>query len=616
MTADVASLVEPVARALLGEPNQSLSKGGELRFGSNGSLRVSLQGAHRGTWRDHEANVGGGVLDLIVHKRGGDRQDAAEWLRQNFEARQTAGRIVATYPYTDTNGELVHEVVRYDPKSFRQRRPDGKGGHVWNIQGVPAILYNLPAVHSAIEAGGLVVVVEGEKDADRLNALGFVATCNAGGAGKWKSEHSDQLAGARVAVLPDNDAPGLAHAEAVAASLYGKASELKVLSLDVSERKADVSDWLDAGGTADRLRATIEAAPAWRPTFKPLLPTIWFGQEDCAAPMRWLVRGMLTDGGLSVLYGPPKSGKTFAALDLALHVAHGRDWYGLRVRRASVVYISGEGAQGVRQRMKAWRQERGGEAGAPFAMVPQSINLFDDDEGADRLVSYLKGIGEQNSQPVGLVVLDTLSRMIGSGDEDRAQSINLIVQRVERIQRETGAHVMIVHHSGKDKDRGMRGSNALLGAVDTAVEVSKDAASGLYSAKVIAIKDGGEIGPFAYTLSQSTVGTDEDGEAIVSCVLEPAGASQGPRTDRLSDFDRRCLDLLHQMFRDSRDMLGQAKGVPIVAWRDKFRDTEMAGDGRQFEACKKRAQRATKSLIDKGMVEIRYELAWPVSEAE
>jgi 5S rRNA maturation endonuclease (ribonuclease M5) len=612
MAADFAASAGDVATALLGEPNRHHSTKEELRFGANGSLRVSIAGPHVGTWRDHEADTGGGVLDLIAHKRGGDRAAALAWWREHFEAHAPSKRQVAVYRYEDSAGELVHEVVRFDPKEFRQRRPDGKGGHIWNMQGVSPTLYNLPSVANAAARGELVVVVEGEKDADRLNALGFVATCNAGGAGKWKAEHSEQLAGARVVILPDNDDAGQAHAEAVAAALSGCVPEPKLLALDVSERKADVSDWLAAGGTAEGLRAAIEAAPAWRPSFKPLLPTIWFGQEDSAAPMRWLVRGMLVEGGLSALYGPPKSGKTFAALDLALHIAHGRDWYGLRVRPVGVVYISGEGAQGVRLRMKAWRQVRGGNAGAPFAMVPQSVNLFDGDEGVDRLISYLKAMGQQMHQPVGLVVLDTLSRMIGSGDEDRAQSVNLIVSRAERIQRETGAHVMIVHHSGKDKDRGMRGSNALLGAVDTAVEVSKDSGSGLYSAKVVAIKDGGEIGPFAYTLSQSAVGIDEDGETIFSCVLDPAGASQGARKDHLSDPERRCLAVLQRLFRDGRDMLGQSQGVPLGTWRDTFRDSE----GGEVEARKKRAQRATTSLIDKGYVEVRYDQVWPAEAGE
>ncbi|WP_226662934.1 AAA family ATPase [Alteriqipengyuania lutimaris] len=603
MTGNIADRIEGVAKALYGEANPRLSTKDELRFGSNGSLAVHLNGEHRGTWRDHEAGAGGGVLDLIAHKIGGDRANAAAWLRDNIEGGRApvndSGKVTAVYRYVDRAGELVHEVVRLEPKSFRQRRPDGAGGYRWNMKGVPPLLYNLPRVIEAAERGELVIVVEGEKDADRLNSMGLVATCNAGGAGKWKPEHSAQLAGARVAIIPDNDEAGRDHAEQVALATRDAASEVKTVPLDVAERKGDASDWIEAGGTADKLVELIEAAPVWRPSFKPRFPVIWFGQEDAAAPLRWLVRGLLSAGGLSVVFGAPKSSKTFAAIDIALHVAHGRDWYGLRTRGGGVAYISGEGQAGVRQRMKAWRQEFEGEPGAPFALIPQSINLFDDPDELDRLIADLQGMAIPMGGPVELVVLDTLSRMIGSGDEDKARDVNVVVRSAERIQRMTGAHVMIVHHSGKDRDRGMRGSNALLGAVDAAIEVTKDADTGLCEAKVTAIKDGEAIGPFAYTLRQTAVGTDDEGEEIVTCVIDPAGASQGVRTPKLSDPERRCLAVLKELCGNVRDTAGQSPFVPIATWRDTFRDRE---DG-SFDARKKRAERATKALIDKGLAE-------------
>lgn len=612
---DLSVRIGDVAKALCGEPNKRQSTKDELRFGTNGSLRVSIGGDHMGTWADHEAQAGGGTLDLIVHKLGGDRKSAAAWFRGHFEGgapEPSAERVVAVYRYEDWAGELVHEVVRLEPKSFRQRRPDGKGGHLWNMKGVRPTLYNMPRVHEAAMRGELVIVVEGEKDADRLNALGLVATCNAGGAGKWKPEHSGQLSGARVAIIPDNDDAGRDHAEQVAAAMKDRAPELKIVPLDLAERKADVSTWLDGGGTLDQLRATIEAAPAWRPCFKPRFPIVWFGQEDIGAPLRWLVAGLLVEGGLSVWYGPPKSTKTFAALDLALHIAHDRQWFGLRVHQAGVAYICGEGVAGVRQRMKAWRKERDGDVSAPFALIPQSINLFDDPDEVDRLIADLQGMAMPMGVPVGLVVIDTLSRMIGGGDEDRARDVNVVVRTAERIQRLTGAHVLIVHHSGKDRDRGMRGSNALLGAVDAAIEVTKDADSGLCEAKVTAIKDGGEVGPFAYTLSQTAVGEDEDGDPILSCVIDPAGARQGSKRPKLTDPERRALAMLRTMVGDGGDMLGQYPCVPLAAWRDAFRDKE-EGD---FAARKKRAERATKALIEKEYVEVRYNDVWLVEADE
>src|SRR5262245_37261519 len=121
-------------------------------------------------------------------------------------------REVAAYPYVDETGKLLYEVVRFAPKDFRQRRPDGQGGWLWKLNGTRRMLYRLPEVREGVTSDRWVFVVEGEKDADRLAALGVVATCNPGGAGKWRPEYAKTLHGAKVAMLPDNDEPGRHHA--------------------------------------------------------------------------------------------------------------------------------------------------------------------------------------------------------------------------------------------------------------------------------------------------------------------------------------------------------------------------------------------------------------------
>ena len=105
------------------------------------------------------------------------------------------------------------------------------------------------------------MIVEGEKDADRLAGLGLVATCNPGGAGKWQAAYNSYFQGKRVVILPDNDAPGRQHAQTIAANLDGIALEIKIVELPGLKAKGDVSDWLDDGGTRAELLRICDAAP-------------------------------------------------------------------------------------------------------------------------------------------------------------------------------------------------------------------------------------------------------------------------------------------------------------------------------------------------------------------
>jgi hypothetical protein len=138
-------------------------------------------------------------------------------------------RVIATYAYTGEDGTVLFEVLRYVPKGFRQRRSDGAGAWIWNTRGLPSVVYRLPEVRRAIEEGQTVYVAEGEKDVDRLVDDGVTATCNPMGAGKWRSAHTQQLAGAReVVIIADNDKAGYEHARAVEWHLNGSVGSVVV----------------------------------------------------------------------------------------------------------------------------------------------------------------------------------------------------------------------------------------------------------------------------------------------------------------------------------------------------------------------------------------------------
>jgi AAA domain len=175
---------------------------------------------------------------------------------------RVAPREVAAYDYRDERGELLSQNVRLEPKDFRQRRPDGRGGWTWNMEGVRRVPYRLPELVEQPR----IFIAEGEKDCDALWGLGLAATTNAAGAGKWCDAHTAALvalAVPEVIVLPDNDPPGERHALAVASSCHAAGLPVKVVRLSGLPPKGDVSDWLAAGHTKDELLALVDAAPVF-----------------------------------------------------------------------------------------------------------------------------------------------------------------------------------------------------------------------------------------------------------------------------------------------------------------------------------------------------------------
>jgi 5S rRNA maturation endonuclease (ribonuclease M5) len=296
------TLMEPVATRLLGEPNSRLSKPPrDVRYGTHGSMSVNMED---GKFYDHEKDVGGGVLDLIMHVRAaGDRTAAVSWMRSNGLLNQTRNnvpsgharpRFVCTYGYTDEHGALLYETVRYEPKTFRQRRPGARHGEwVWNLDGVRRILYRLAEVVSAVASNRTIHVVEGEGDAETLRRLGLIATTNPMGAGKLRPEYSEALRSADVVIIGDHDEAGRNHVEQVAAALHGIAKCVRVLDLakhwPQCPNKGDISDWIAAGGSAEKLAAMVDAEPEWKPR-----------SQETSGPDGWPEPKRLPDGLLPV----------------------------------------------------------------------------------------------------------------------------------------------------------------------------------------------------------------------------------------------------------------------------------------------------------------------------
>jgi len=193
---------------------------------------------------------------------------------------------------------------------------------------------------------------------------------------------------------------------------------------------------------------------------------------EALPPPKWLVPGVLTEGSLAAIYGAPESGKSFLAVDMSMAIAGGVDWHGRRVERGGVLYIAAEGAPGLGKRFRAWKEDRCVQSRRfDLHLMRDDLNLAAEKDGGAR--AFAQAVADELG-PLRLVVIDTLNQTAAGADENSAKDMGRYIASMKLLRNATGAAVVVVHHSGKDLGKGMRGSSALLGAMDTTVEVERD----------------------------------------------------------------------------------------------------------------------------------------------
>ena len=360
--------------------------------------------------------------------------------------------ITGTYRYVDEGGRHLYDVVRYAPKDFRQRRADG----VWKMAGVRRVLYRL----DKLQGQTVVYICEGEKDCDRLRALGLTATTNAGGAGKWKREYTAQLTGAsieKVVILPDNDDPGRAHADAVARSCHVAGLQVKVVNLPDLPTKGDVSDWLDAGRTKDELVAIVKAAPLYVPSVVEPPAAEATGAvivrladvEPEAVSYLWPHR--IARSKLNLIVGDPGLGKSQVTLDAAARVSRGAEWPdGGRAPLGDVILLSAEDglADTIRPRLDA----NGADVTRVHALT--AIRSAKGDERGFCLSSDIALLERVIAQTGAvLVIIDPISAYLGATDSYKDGEVRGVLAPLAALAERTCVAVVGVMHLGKGAQR-------------------------------------------------------------------------------------------------------------------------------------------------------------------
>ena len=253
------------------------------------------------------------------------------------------------------------------------------------------------------------------------------------------------------------------------------------------------------------------------------LKILTLAEVEAMPPAVWLVEGLVPSRALVIPWGPPKVGKTFVWLSLSLHIAAGLPWAGRAVVQGAVVYLAGEGLGGFPTRLKAMRHQYGISADIPFYVIPRAVN-FRDPAAVAEVIEVVRAT-VPDGMAIAMVVIDTLARAMPGVDENSAQEVGSVIAQCDEIKEELGCTVAPIHHSGKDVERGMRGSSAIHGAVDATYAIK---AAGPHHVRLINEdqKDGEPAAPMLFKMEQIDPGF---GRSSLVPIYEPHKTGQPGR---------------------------------------------------------------------------------------
>jgi putative DNA primase/helicase len=502
-------------------------------------------------------------------------------------------------------GALVVPVIRADgtlstlqlivpPDVAERLKAKGKPSKL-NLPGCP--------VHGSFTVGellpgGVAYIVEGIGQAWACWQATGAAAVVCFGWGRVRAvaaELRTREASARLVLVPD------VGKESDATKISQEAGAAVVNMPDGWPTNSDVNDLMQRDG-GDALAALLESAskpPKHQPRYKLL------NADDLRnlPALAWRVHGVLPAVGLAGLYGPSASGKSFLALDMAAAIAEGRRWFDCRVEAAPVVYAALEGEGGFKLRVAAWEAHTGRPLPDGLHMVLQPFKLTDPRDVAD-LAAVV---------PAGAVVfLDTLNRAAPTADENSSKDMGEILSATKHLQSLVNGLVVLVHHTGKDAAKGLRGHSSLFAAMDAAVEVSRDVDRREW--KVAKSKDGQDGDAQPFKLQVETLGTDTYGDAVTSCVVVRDTAPQLVRAKLSGGSNQRLiLDALRPLFKTGTT---GKPGAPALARCIALESALTVAESRLITVEEKRkperAKRGIQDLVAKHLIGFNEGWLWEI----
>tara|TARA_R110000803_G_scaffold210340_1_gene281862 strand:- start:1659 stop:3500 length:1842 start_codon:yes stop_codon:yes gene_type:complete len=470
-------LAPRVGLHLLGKPTKQSST--EYRWGTNGSWCLDLE---TGLFFSFELDEGGGVIWLIDHFNQ-NRNDILNMYSPAMQEikpaevktykqytqeqmRSLSQQAVVLLKYTDT-----FVVMRFpDGHSIKQKyAPFYKEDGNWYLkrpEGLMPIYYK--------EAEGPVLISEGEKATLGANYLyeGPTATWH-GGVNSWRKADWSPIFGKNIIIWPDNDEAGFKCAEEL--SEYLTENKCSVQIAKIPEALNNKDDLYDAYYrniyTKESFKEYLESSLP-----KPKKPSLVLRKiSDLIANIQepeWIIEDIMEKDSVIDIYGAPKSGKSFIAIDMALCSSMGIPWQSHKTEQTPIIYLAGEGQRGIARRVQAWEHYYRHDLNRAQMFVSDRGVRFLDEKDHLNLIDHIKQVADQFGD-IGCLYVDTLARNFGAGNENSTEDMNKFIERVDHLKSEFGCCIALIHHTGHSSAGRARGSSVLPAAVDAEFAVKR-----------------------------------------------------------------------------------------------------------------------------------------------
>lgn len=506
-TLDYVALAPRIGEHLLGKPSRVTES--EMRWGTHGSWCLDLE---NGLFHSFEHGQGGGLLWFIEYL-GKDRNEVLELFTNKMpEKKQTNYKKYSPFEMRELANEAIIK-CKYADDFVVLRFPDG---HRIKQKYAPFTLENgfwcmkrpngkMPIYLSNGDNEKQIIINEGEKAAKGCEQLyDGISCCWHGGVNGWSNSDWSPIFGKDITIWPDNDEPGKKVAQELADYLIKNKCNVKIAKVpdnfnekddlyDAFENKLFDKDSLYEYINNNYIKASRKGLNLRR--VKDLI-------LDIKEP-EWIIEDVCEKDSVIDIYGAPKTGKSFVAVDMALSVSLGLTWHGYKTEKHPVIYLAGEGQRGIARRISAWQQYYGHDVFASQLFISDRGIRFLDQKDHQELIDHISEIQDEMGN-IGFIVIDTLARNFGAGNENSTEDMNLFIERVDALKNIFGSCIALIHHTGHMSSGRARGSSVLPAAVDAEFSVKRkdENEEMVVEFSQTLVKDGKNIKPMYFTFKE------------------------------------------------------------------------------------------------------------------